>query len=88
MCTRVSNAASTENNIDHAALEGEMVTRVSKARGPLSANGQESSGDALLCASAHDVNNTMHRQAHTDRRRQFERDKCLRFIPSTFWNVH
>jgi hypothetical protein len=40
---------STANNIDHhAVLEGEMVTRVSKTRDPLSANGKDSSGDALL----------------------------------------
>ena len=39
---------STANNIDHAILEGEMVTGVSKTRNPLSANGQDSSGDALL----------------------------------------
>jgi hypothetical protein len=45
----VGNTVSTANDIDHAALEGEMVTRVSKTRGPLSANGQDSgSGDAPL----------------------------------------
>ena len=67
MGTRVSNAASTANNIDHAALEGEMVARASKTRGPLSANGQGRSGGALLCTRAqHEQHNT---QARTHRQK-------------------
>ena len=70
--TRAGNTVSTANNIDHATLEGGMVTRVSKTRNPLSANGQDSSGDVLLCIHAygwsHSTNNIIHStQADTHR---------------------
>jgi hypothetical protein len=56
-----------------------MVIRVSKTRNPFSANGQNSSGDALLYSTyisyMHSIKNTTHRQMHTDRRRKLKRDK-------------
>jgi hypothetical protein len=64
--TGVGNTASTADNTDHAALEIEIVTRVSKTRNPLSANGQDSSGTALLYMHAqhkqHNAQADTHRQ--------------------------
>ena len=55
MGKKVCSTVSTASNIGHAALEGEMVTRVSKTRDPLSANGQDRSGDALLLHTQHNM---------------------------------